>query len=250
MPTFRLDTKLGTMVPQLKTDDLNDKCVTNAKLADGAVTKAKMGEDVTSEISTAIANAEAATVKTEEAIAKAEQTSEEITKKTNEAIAKTEQAAKEAKEAQQDAEKQTMTMEDLQADIVSALEKLNTAITNASNATLKASEAASKADTATSNANAAAEKAGDAADNEKRITANESDIKKAKTDIEDLYTEMAERVDTITFSQTVTEVKELITAVEAKLADYCTLAKYTALKEQINTDMDALTKRVAALESK
>lgn len=42
MPTFRNDVKLGTKVPLIKTDDLNDKSVTDKKLADGSITKDKI----------------------------------------------------------------------------------------------------------------------------------------------------------------------------------------------------------------
>lgn len=45
MPTFRNDVKLGTKVPLIKTDDLDDRCVTEEKLAEGSVTKAKMADD-------------------------------------------------------------------------------------------------------------------------------------------------------------------------------------------------------------
>ena len=50
MPTFRFDTKLGTYVPLIKTSDLNDKLVTERKLADESVTKDKIATGaVTSE---------------------------------------------------------------------------------------------------------------------------------------------------------------------------------------------------------
>lgn len=42
MPTFRNDVKLGTKVPLIKTDDLDDRSVTNAKIADGSITKDKL----------------------------------------------------------------------------------------------------------------------------------------------------------------------------------------------------------------
>ena len=45
MPTFRNDVKLGTKVPLIKTDDLDDRCVTEEKLAEGSVTNAKMADD-------------------------------------------------------------------------------------------------------------------------------------------------------------------------------------------------------------
>ena len=42
MPTFREDPKIGTKVPLIKTADLNDKSVTEKKLADGSITKDKI----------------------------------------------------------------------------------------------------------------------------------------------------------------------------------------------------------------
>lgn len=50
MPTFREDPKIGTKVPLIKTADLNDKSVTEKKLADGSITKDKIATGaVTSE---------------------------------------------------------------------------------------------------------------------------------------------------------------------------------------------------------
>lgn len=50
MPTFREDPKIGTKVPLIKTADLNDKSVTEKKLADGSITKDKIAAGaVTSE---------------------------------------------------------------------------------------------------------------------------------------------------------------------------------------------------------
>ncbi|WP_308227507.1 hypothetical protein [uncultured Prevotella sp.] len=46
MPTFREDPKIGSKVPLIKTADLNDKSVTEKKLADGAVTKDKLSHEV------------------------------------------------------------------------------------------------------------------------------------------------------------------------------------------------------------
>ena len=42
MPTFRDDIKLGTKVPMMKTDDINDQAVTNEKLAENSITKDKL----------------------------------------------------------------------------------------------------------------------------------------------------------------------------------------------------------------
>ena len=45
MGTFRQDTRLGKMVPLMKTDDYNDKSVTTEKLADNAVTDKKVADN-------------------------------------------------------------------------------------------------------------------------------------------------------------------------------------------------------------
>ena len=42
MPTFREDAKIGSKVPLIKTADLNDKSVTERKLADGSITQEKI----------------------------------------------------------------------------------------------------------------------------------------------------------------------------------------------------------------
>ena len=44
MPTFRQDTKIGGMVPMMKTDDYNDQSVTKDKLRDGNVTTEKLAD--------------------------------------------------------------------------------------------------------------------------------------------------------------------------------------------------------------
>lgn len=44
MPTFRQDTKIGSMVPMMKTDDYNDQSVTKDKLRDGNVTTEKLAD--------------------------------------------------------------------------------------------------------------------------------------------------------------------------------------------------------------
>lgn len=43
MPTFREDIRLGTKVPQMKTEDYEDRSVTTEKLSDKAVTSEKLG---------------------------------------------------------------------------------------------------------------------------------------------------------------------------------------------------------------
>ena len=51
MPTFRDDIRLGTKVPQMKTEDYEDASVTNEKIADEAITESKLAEHaVTSSI--------------------------------------------------------------------------------------------------------------------------------------------------------------------------------------------------------
>lgn len=42
MPTFRQDPKLGTMVPLMKTDDINDQAVTTDKIRDDCVSGRKI----------------------------------------------------------------------------------------------------------------------------------------------------------------------------------------------------------------
>lgn len=42
MPTFRDDTKIGGMVPMMKTDDINDQAITKDKIRDGNVTTEKL----------------------------------------------------------------------------------------------------------------------------------------------------------------------------------------------------------------
>ena len=44
MPTFRQDTKIGGMVPMMKTDDINDQSITKEKLRDGNVTTEKLAD--------------------------------------------------------------------------------------------------------------------------------------------------------------------------------------------------------------
>lgn len=51
MPTFREDIRLGTKVPQMKTEDYEDASVTTEKIADKAITEGKLAEHaVTSSI--------------------------------------------------------------------------------------------------------------------------------------------------------------------------------------------------------
>lgn len=46
MPTFREDVKLGTKVPLIKKDDIDDFIVTDAEIKDGSITKEKLAETV------------------------------------------------------------------------------------------------------------------------------------------------------------------------------------------------------------
>lgn len=48
MPTFRDDTKIGGMVPMMKTDDINDQAITKDKIRDGNVTTEKLAEGAVS----------------------------------------------------------------------------------------------------------------------------------------------------------------------------------------------------------
>lgn len=54
MPTFRNDVKIGTKVPLIKTDDLDDKCVTNAKMADDILTIEKLDPELRKVINAAV----------------------------------------------------------------------------------------------------------------------------------------------------------------------------------------------------
>lgn len=46
MPTFREDVKLGTKVPLIKKDDIDDFIVTDAEIKDGSITKDKLSPNV------------------------------------------------------------------------------------------------------------------------------------------------------------------------------------------------------------
>ena len=48
MPTFREDTKIGGMVPMMKTDDINDQAITKDKIRDGNVTTEKLADGAVS----------------------------------------------------------------------------------------------------------------------------------------------------------------------------------------------------------
>jgi hypothetical protein len=48
MPTFRDDSKLGRMVPMMKTDDINDQAITKDKIRDGNVTTEKLADGAVS----------------------------------------------------------------------------------------------------------------------------------------------------------------------------------------------------------
>ncbi len=45
MPTYKQDVKLGTMVPLIKTDDIDKSAITTDRLADGSVTNPKLADD-------------------------------------------------------------------------------------------------------------------------------------------------------------------------------------------------------------
>ena len=48
MPTFRDDTKIGGMVPMMKSDDINDQAITKDKIRDGNVTTEKLADGAVS----------------------------------------------------------------------------------------------------------------------------------------------------------------------------------------------------------
>lgn len=145
MPTFRQDTKIGGMVPMMKTDDYNDQSVTEEKLkdgaittrkiADGSVTKDKLDSSIRQEINDSVTASNEATEKAKEATAKADQATENAKQAT---VAAT--AAKEAADTATQAATTATTAS------VQATEQAKAATTKAEEATVKANEAAQKAD--------------------------------------------------------------------------------------------------------
>ena len=145
MPTFRQDTKIGGMVPMMKTDDYNDQSVTEEKLkdgaittrkiADGSVTKDKLDSSIRQEINDSVTASNEATEKAKEATAKADQATENAKQAT---VAAT--AAKEA------ADTATQLATNATTASVQATEQAKAATTKAEEATVKANEAAQKAD--------------------------------------------------------------------------------------------------------
>ena len=145
MPTFRQDTKIGGMVPMMKTDDYNDQSVTEEKLkdgaittrkiADGSVTKDKLAPSIRQEINDSVTASNEATEKAKEATAKADQATENAKQAT---VAAT--AAKEA------ADTATQLATTATSASVQATEQAKAATTKAEEATAKANEAAQKAD--------------------------------------------------------------------------------------------------------
>ena len=145
MPTFRQDTKIGGMVPMMKTDDYNDQSVTkdkirdgnitSEKLADGAVTAQKLAPSIRQEINNSVTASNEATEKAKEATAKADQATENAKQATAAATA--------AKEA---ADNATQLATNATTASAQATEQAKAATTKAEEATLKANEAAQKAD--------------------------------------------------------------------------------------------------------
>lgn len=145
MPTFRQDTKIGGMVPMMKTDDYNDQSVTEEKLkdgaittrkiADGSVTKDKLDSSIRQEINDSVTASNEATEKAKEATAKADQATENAKQAT---VAAT--AAKEA------ADTATQAATTATSASVLATEQAKAATTKTEEATAKANEAAQKAD--------------------------------------------------------------------------------------------------------
>lgn len=145
MPTFRQDTKIGGMVPMMKTDDYNDQSVTEEKLkdgaittrkiADGSVTKDKLDSSIRQEINDSVTASNEATEKAKEATAKADQATENAKQATVVATA--------AKEA---ADTATQAATTATSASVQATEQAKAATTKAEEAAVKANEAAQKAD--------------------------------------------------------------------------------------------------------
>ncbi len=145
MPTFRQDTKIGGMVPMMKTDDYNDQSVTEEKLkdgaittrkiADGSVTKDKLDSSIRQEINDSVTASNEATEKAKEATVKADQATENAKQATAAATA--------AKEA---ADNATQLATNATTASVQATEQAKAATTKAEEATVKANEAAQKAD--------------------------------------------------------------------------------------------------------
>lgn len=145
MPTFRQDTKIGGMVPMMKTDDYNDQSVTEEKLkdgaittrkiADGSVTKDKLAPSIRQEINDSVTASNEATEKAKEATTKADQATENAKQAT---VAAT--AAKEAADTATQAATTATTAS------VQATEQAKAATAKAEEATAKANEAAQKAD--------------------------------------------------------------------------------------------------------
>ena len=145
MPTFRQDTKIGGMVPMMKTDDYNDQSVTEEKLkdgaittrkiADGSVTKDKLDSSIRQEINDSVTASNEATEKAKEATAKADQATENAKQAT---VAAT--AAKEAADTATQAATTATTAS------VQATEQAKAATTKAEESAAKANEAAQKAD--------------------------------------------------------------------------------------------------------
>lgn len=145
MPTFRQDTKIGGMVPMMKTDDYNDQSVTEEKLKDGAittrkiaggsVTKDKLDSSIRQEINDSVTASNEATEKAKEATAKADQATENAKQAT---VAAT--AAKEA------ADTATQLATNATTASAQATEQAKAATTKAEESAAKANEAAQRAD--------------------------------------------------------------------------------------------------------
>lgn len=145
MPTFRQDTKIGGMVPMMKTDDYNDQSVTEEKLkdgaittrkiADGSVTKDKLDSSIRQEINDTVTASNEATEKAKEAAVKADQATENAKQATAAATA--------AKEA---ADNATQLATNATTASAQATEQAKAATTKAEESAAKANEAAQRAD--------------------------------------------------------------------------------------------------------
>lgn len=145
MPTFRQDTKIGGMVPMMKTDDYNDQSVTEEKLkdgaittrkiADGSVTKDKLDSSIRQEINDSVTASNEATEKAKEATVKADQATENA-----------KQAAAAATAAKEAADNATQLATNATTASAQATEQAKAATTKAEESAAKANEAAQKAD--------------------------------------------------------------------------------------------------------
>ena len=159
MPTFRQDTKIGGMVPMMKTDDYNDQSVTEEKLkdgaittrkiADGSVTKDKLDSSIRQEINDSVTASNEATEKAKEATSKADQATENAKQATAAAT-----AAKEAADtATESANNASLSVSTVKEAAEKAAKLASTATSESLKATAQSKNATAKAEEATARAN-------------------------------------------------------------------------------------------------